>query len=228
MSPQTKRDNISLASIRDRAAKTPYGIIFDCDGVLFDSKAANTAFYNHIRAAVHLPPMTDEEATRSHMLATQDAITCMVPPDLLQDALDVCKKTNYRDLFMDMMLPADHVYSFLQTMKARGIPLALCTNRTDSVHLVLRHFAMDSYFTPVMTITHVRPKPDAQGLTAITKIWDTSPDSVIFLGDSLVDQQSAINAGVPFWSFNNPDLTASVHVSGFKELEDIVHLMLSS
>ncbi len=33
-------------------------IVFDCDGVLFDSKEANVKFYSHILERVGLPPVT--------------------------------------------------------------------------------------------------------------------------------------------------------------------------
>jgi len=36
-------------------------VIFDCDGVLFDSREANTVFYNHILSEFQLPPMTEED-----------------------------------------------------------------------------------------------------------------------------------------------------------------------
>ena len=37
------------------------GIIFDCDGVMIDSRAANAIFYNKVLAALGLPPLTPEQ-----------------------------------------------------------------------------------------------------------------------------------------------------------------------
>lgn len=202
------------------------GLILDCDGVLFDSKAANTAYYNHIRFAVDLPPMNDEEATYSHMASTEEALERMIPEELKANAKRIRDTTRYRDTFMALMEPAPHVYEFLRTMKDQGVPMAMCTNRSDSVHDVLAHFGMDSFFSPVMTITHARPKPDPQGLMDIVRIWGGNPASVAFLGDSLVDQQAAAAAGVPFWSFGSPSLNARLHVANFKELTEIMELVL--
>lgn len=36
------------------------GVIFDCDGVMIDSRAANDEFYNRVLAYFGLPPMTPE------------------------------------------------------------------------------------------------------------------------------------------------------------------------
>ena len=33
------------------------GVIFDCDGVMIDSRAANNVFYNRVLAYFGLPPM---------------------------------------------------------------------------------------------------------------------------------------------------------------------------
>ncbi len=202
------------------------GFVLDCDGVLFDSKEANTAYFNHIRFAVKLPPMTAEEAAYSHMASTDEALERMIPQELQAEARRAKLSTKYRDIFMDMMRPSPYMYSFLREMKKAGLRLALCTNRSDSVHHVLNHFDIGHYFSPVMTISQVQPKPSPQGLLEIVKAWDATPESIIFLGDSLVDQQAAVAASVPFWSFDNPRLAAEVHVSDFKQLGEILLLML--
>lgn len=202
------------------------GLIFDCDGVLFDSKAANTAYYNHIRFAVQLPPMNEEEASYSHMASAEEALERMIPDELKEDAKRARDTMRYRDTFMALMEPSPYVFEFLRAMKDREMPMALCTNRSDSVHDVLAHFGMNPFFSPVMTITHARPKPDPQGLVDIVRTWGVSPGSVAFLGDSLVDQQAAAAAGVPFWSFSSPDLNARLHVDNFKDLTEIMELML--
>lgn len=202
------------------------GLIFDCDGVLFDSKEANTAYYNHIRLAVLLPPMSEEEAAYSHMVSTDEALERMIPEERRLQALTARNNTSYRDTFMTLMRPSPHMHEFLRALKASGIAMALCTNRSDSVRHVLEHFGLTEYFSPVMTVSHARPKPDPDGLRKILDRWGTGPETVAFLGDSLVDQHAASAAGVPFWSFNNPGLPADLHVSSFKELDDFFSLML--
>lgn len=226
MSSLMKLAATSVINIDPKAGEKIQGVILDCDGVLFDSKEANTAYYNHIRLAVQLPPLSEDEAAYSHMASVDEVIERLIPEDLRDDAVKARNSVQYRDTFMSMMQPAPHVFQFLRAMKAKGMPMALCTNRSDSVHHVLRHFGMDEFFSPVMTISHAPPKPSPQGLIEITKMWDSAPGSLIFIGDSLVDQQAAVGAGISFWSFNSPELSAPIHISGFKELEDIMHLML--
>ena len=201
------------------------GLVLDCDGVLFDSKIANTAYYNYIRNAVHLPPMSEEEASYSHMASTEEVLHHTIPGTLREEATRVRDKTRYRDLFMPMMQPAPHMTTFLRNAQEYGLPLALCTNRSDSVYDVLDHFAIRQFFSPVITITHVQPKPSPEGLRQIAEIWNTDTASIAFLGDSLVDQQAAAAAGVPFWSYDNPELPAEVHIADFKKLDEVMRLV---
>lgn len=211
---------------REYAPKELFGLVFDCDGVLFDSKDANTAYYNHIRSAVQLPPMTAEEEWYSHMASTEQALERIIPGSLREEAALVRQRTKYRDTFMAMMRPATHMLAFLHNMHAAGLRMALCTNRSDSVFEVLRHFKIEAYFSPVMTISRVHPKPHPDGLLEIAQTWKVSPDHIAFIGDSLVDQQAATAAGVPFWSYANQDLSAVLHVTGFEELDEIMKLTL--
>jgi phosphoglycolate phosphatase-like HAD superfamily hydrolase len=47
-------------------------VIFDADGVLFESAESNTAYYNAIFAAIGEPPLSaDEERAGIFMAATQ-------------------------------------------------------------------------------------------------------------------------------------------------------------
>lgn len=194
------------------------GIIFDCDGVLFDSKGANSAYYNHIRAAVALPPMSEEEASYAHMVSTDEALERMIPENLLEQAIAARNATRFRDLFMSLMEPSPHMTDFLRAMQARKMPMALCTNRSDSVHHVLAHFGLQDFFSPVMTISHAKPKPDPEGLFKILSAWGAEPGAVAFLGDSLVDCRAAAAAGVPFWCFGTTAIPAALHVNSFAEL----------
>ena len=194
------------------------GIIFDCDGVLFDSKEANSAFYNHIREAVGLPPMTEKEASMAHMLATNEVLEQLIPLHLQEAAQAALKQTRYSENFMPMMLPAPQMVDFLEHMLEKGVRLALCTNRSDSVHRVLEHFDLSHFFSPVMTVSHVAPKPAPEGLLRILDAWGIRNCDVAYVGDSMVDEQAARRAGIPFWSFGNQNLSARLHLSGFAEL----------
>ena len=49
-------------------------IIYDCDGVLFDSLEANRTLYNHIAISMGRGPMSEEELQYCHMNTVHDSI----------------------------------------------------------------------------------------------------------------------------------------------------------
>ena len=49
-------------------------VIFDCDGVMFDSLDANRAYYNHILAHFGHPPMDDEALQYVHVRHVADSV----------------------------------------------------------------------------------------------------------------------------------------------------------
>ncbi len=209
-------------ALKEEYARGLAGLIFDCDGVLFDSQEANDAYYNRIRSMVGLPPMTQTEADYAHMVSTDEALKRMIPEGLLSAALEARNSLRYRDNFMALMRPAPAVFDFLGSLQKKGLRLALCTNRSDSVRDVLAHFGMQRYFEPVITISRAKPKPDPDGLQQILEEWKAMSCQVAFVGDSLVDQQASSAAGVPFWSFANPDLHARLHVDSFAQLGEML------
>ena len=47
---------------------------------------------------------------------------------------------------------------------------------------------------------------------------------MLYVGDSIVDQQAADAAGVDLVAYDNPSLSAAYHIRSLKEIEDILCL----
>ena len=56
-------------------------IIFDCDGVMFDSRQANIAFYNTILARFEKPRLTDDALDVVHMSTAEESINYLFRDD---------------------------------------------------------------------------------------------------------------------------------------------------
>ena len=76
-------------------------IIFDCDGVLFDSRYANEAFYNHIRRNFHLPPLTPAELEYVHMATAEESVNYIIP--------DATMRVQAQDFRISMNLSLIHI-----------------------------------------------------------------------------------------------------------------------
>ncbi|MDY7001726.1 MAG: HAD family hydrolase, partial [Thermodesulfobacteriota bacterium] len=67
------------------------GIVFDCDGVMFDSMGANRRYYNLVLEGLSLGPMDQDQERYVHAHMVRDSIAHIVPPERLQEADEIRK-----------------------------------------------------------------------------------------------------------------------------------------
>ncbi|MCF8103970.1 MAG: HAD family hydrolase [Desulfohalobiaceae bacterium] len=197
---------------------TVRGVVFDCDGVLIDSREANVRFYGLILEQLGLSPMSlqDEDFVHSHTV--QESLAHLVPEELLDSADRARKNITYRQVIRFISLEQG-IREYLNCLRRAGIPCAVNTNRTDTMDMILEQFGLGSYFHPVVTSRDVnRPKPHPESLRLILDSWGLTPEQVVFIGDSLVDEQAARGAGTLFWSYKNENLSADRYVFDYHEM----------
>jgi len=194
-------------------------VIFDCDGVMFDSKNANRMYYNTILAALGHPPMTDEEVEYVHIHNVMDSVRHI----LRHYPADIDKAERYRaDLdyqpFLQYMNMEPDLIEFLNFLTPR-YERAISTNRTTTMRAILDIFGLAPYFGKVVTAFDVaRPKPYPDALHAILNHFAMTVDEAIYIGDSIIDRQHTNSVGMQMIAFKNPDLDAEYHVQSFMEI----------
>ena len=162
-------------------------IVFDCDGVMFDSKKSNTMYYNYLLAHFGLPPMSGCEEDFVHMnnvtsrsgifSATTDSLhwrKSMPSGDrpTMARSCNTWKWSLISRLSWSITSPRYH--------------LAISTNRTNTMIPLLKSYGLERYFGMVMTAaTAPRPKPAPDGLIAILDHFGCRPEEAIFIGDSM-------------------------------------------
>lgn len=196
------------------------GVIFDCDGVLIDSRIANAEYYNRVLAALHLPPLTDEQEAFTYMATADEALAYITPVELQPRLQDICRNSvNYMRDIMPLIRLEDGVLDFLHFLTGRGLRCAVHTNRSGGMAVVVDTFGLHPYFDPVVTALTVKPKPAPDGVHYIVQHWQTRPEQVLFVGDSNNDAQAALGGGVYFAAYRNPHLQANIQVQSYQELE---------
>ncbi|GAU09527.1 hypothetical protein DPF_2254 [Desulfoplanes formicivorans] len=196
------------------------GIIFDCDGVLFDSKEVNRRYYNALRCALGLPELSLAELEYAHMQTVSRALERIIPRDRMQEVHEVRKELSYKD-YIPYLKPAEGLYALLDTLRSRGVRMAVNTNRLDTMEVILERFDLSMYFFPVITSARVVfPKPHPEGIHAILRAWKLGREEVRYIGDSKVDEITAIRAGVRFWAYGNEKLMAHRHIADFWTLKN--------
>ena len=206
---------IVATALSDRIA----GVVFDCDGVLIDSRVSNMAYYNRIRAIGGLSPMRPEEEEYAHMHSVRETLFRIFPPAMHGRLGDFARHVNYERDILPMIHPEPGVHACLDSLRACGLRLAVFTNRCGGMGAVLDRFNLRPYFDPVMTVAEVQAKPAPDGLLRIAESWQRPPEDLVFVGDSQLDALAAEAAGACFLAYRNPRLQARWHVDSLAELE---------
>lgn len=205
--------------------KTVYkAVIYDCDGVMFDSFEANLAFYDRIMAMLGKPPLAreDEELMQIlHTFASREVLRHIFPDEANWSAAMRCvPAVDYRELVQFMRMEE----GFRETIEllSPNLDLAVCTNRSVSIDTVLESFDLTRYFGIVMTASRVtNPKPHPEPLLKVLEHYRIGPGEALFVGDSEVDRQASQAAGIPFIAYR-ADLPAFARIDRHREILDLV------
>jgi len=179
------------------------GVIFDCDGVLFESRRANLAYYNAVMSHFDHPLVEandKEKAAICHTAASPEVFAFLLGEDRVAEALQFSAQLHYRQ-FIPWMDPEPGLVASLEELSASR-PLAVATNRGTSMDEILSHFQIDRFFKAVVTSRDVaRPKPHGDMLLLAAEKLGLPLAKLLFVGDSLYDKMAAESAGVRFVSY---------------------------
>ncbi len=198
-------------------------VIFDCDGVMFDSKNANQKYYNQLLEKFGHPPMNDSELEYVHTHNVIDAVQYIFkryPEEDLDKIHLYREELGYTDFLPYMTIEPD-LKAFLRFLKPHYIT-AISTNRTSTLPAILKIFEIEAYFDKVVTAFDVsRPKPHFEALVQILDHFKISVDEAVFIGDSMVDREHTNGVGMRLIAFKNPSLPAEYHVNSFMEIKKL-------
>src|SRR6185369_10102991 len=194
-------------------------VIYDCDGVMFNSLEANCVFYDSVfdHMGIRLDRHDTEMMRVIHTYANRDVLKHFFPEkDRLDEAVRFAGSIDYRKLFPLLKMEAGYMET-LDCLKAH-VKLAVCTNRSTSMDALLEEFDLAGYFSMVMTAAKADfPKPHPDPLNRILAYFGIEPQEALFVGDSAVDQQAAAAANVPFVAYRS-DLPARAVIQHHEEI----------
>ena len=176
------------------------GLIYDCDGVLFESRKANLAYYNAVLSEFNEPPVKESDHQKAHLChtaASADVLHQLLGKERVTKAMAVAERLDYRE-FIPFMQPQPGMTEAISTL-SKSFPLAIATNRGYSMPSILKHFGLTEYFQVIVTSRDVlQPKPAPDMLHVAAKNLLMAPDEILFIGDSELDQAAAKAAGMRF------------------------------
>jgi len=197
-------------------------VAFDCDGVLFDTKKANMAYYNQVLNHFDLPAMTKEQFSFIHMHTVDQSLAYLFEDQTTLEAAQTFRKNISYIPFLKFMEIEPYLKPLLEKLRP-AFKTAIATNRTDTMDRVLIEHDLTEFFDLVVTASDVkRPKPDSEPLVKILEHFGLKPRQMIYIGDSELDESAAKSAGVVMVAYKNRSLSADFHVESLQEIEDIL------
>jgi HAD superfamily hydrolase (TIGR01549 family) len=194
-------------------------VIFDCDGVMFDSRQANEAYYNHILAHFGKPEMTMAQRQFVHMHTARQSVAHLFEDDPRAEAAEAYRQQMSYFPFIAKMRREPYLKRFLTYLRP-SYKTAIATNRSDTMGRVLEEHGLQEDFDLVVScldVTHPKPAPDA--LFKILAHFSLSAPEALYIGDSEIDEKTAMAARVPFVAYKNRALAADCYIEHFGDIE---------
>jgi phosphoglycolate phosphatase len=197
--------------------------IFDCDGVILDSREANKAYYNAILEEFGRKSMNNKELSFVHMHTAEESVKYLFRDDIAaqKEALVYTQTLDYTR-FLDCLIMEPGVGDTIESIRPPMLT-AVSTNRSTTMSRVVDIFGLDKWFDIIVCALDVNnPKPDPEGVFKILETLEVEKDRAIYIGDSVVDEMVAYRAGIPLIAYKNRDLRAMFHVEHFVQIKTIL------
>lgn len=194
------------------ATTRPAALVFDLDGTLVDSRKDITTAINQLRAELDLPPLTLDQVVAMvgegakvlirRALADWDAD---LGPERLKEVLDRYLVL-YREVCVDTTRPYPGIEEMLEELAA-DYRMAVLSNKGEKLSVfILEELDLAFHFKAVLGGDSLPTrKPNPAGLRALADRFDLPVESLMLVGDSRVDAETARNAGCAFalveWGF---------------------------
>lgn len=177
-------------------------VIFDLDGTLVDTIADLAGATNYALVQLGLPTHS-VQAIRSFVGNGINKLLERSLPKELQAEAGVMRMREhfipyYNEHNADLSQPYQGIVSLLNELQSRGVQLAVASNKyQEATEKIIARYFPDIRFVKVCgQRTGVPIKPDPTVVWEIMEHAGVESNEVLYVGDSGVDMQTGVNAGV--------------------------------
>lgn len=188
-------------------------VIFDLDGTLLNTLDDLADSANYVLEKLGCPTHPVESYKYFVGNGIPKLIERCLPPDkqeLKNKALELFS-AYYSKHSEDKTAPYSQIPQLLDELRERGYKLGIITNKANNIsQQVVSHFFGENTFDCVQGLEEgLKAKPDSAGALKVAQTLSVSPENVLYIGDSGVDMQTAVNAGFTpcgvLWGFRKRD-----------------------
>ena len=177
-------------------------VIFDLDGTLLDTIADLAESANHALKQLGYPTR-DMETIRTFVGNGVNKLLFRALPDEEKTEENVMRmRTHFVPYYdthnADLSAPYPGIVPLVEELQAKGLMIAVASNKYQeaTVKLVKHYFPMIDFVEILGQREGIPVKPDPTIVYDILKKANVSKEEVLYVGDSGVDMQTAIHAGV--------------------------------
>jgi len=175
--------------------------IFDLDGTILNTLADLCDSLNEVLAEEGLPGHSQDHCRLMIGNGLETLVVRSLPEGLRLAAhvRPIFTKflERYRQKQLDKTAPYPGIPEMLAQLRARGILLAVLSNKAHPNALVVVEHYFPGTFQAVYGLRpEVPAKPDPAGALAIARDFNLRPEDFAFLGDSGVDMKTAVQANM--------------------------------
>lgn len=180
-------------------------IIFDLDGTILDTLVDLKNAVNYALTTYHLPQKDLEFVRKAIGNGTTILIKRCTPTDISdidrQKVFDTFK-SYYLEHYADYTIPYPGIISLLTKLKGR-VQLAVVSNKDHDLTNKIINKEFPSLFDIIQGsyLDHPR-KPDPYLINKIIKEYKLNKKDILYVGDTNVDKESALNAGLQYLLVN--------------------------
>lgn len=177
-------------------------VIFDLDGTLLDSLADIALAANRVLESRHLP--THELPAYRHFVGNGVDVLMerAMPPEQRDEESIASSSAQFRRVYAETWnfstCPYAGIRDLLEVLTQRQIPLAILSNKPhpNTITCVNEFFDATTFSVVFGQRQNVPCKPDPAAALEIASQLGVVPARCLFVGDSNVDMQTAVNAGM--------------------------------
>lgn len=178
----------------------PQNVIFDFDYTLADSSEGIVECVNYAAARLGLDPIPPTNIRKTIGLSLPDTCLELTGRDDIADEFSRQFILRADEIMADMTEIMDSVPETIAILKERGYPLGIVSTKfRRRIETILAREGLLELFQVIVGGEDVaRFKPHPEGINLSLRKLGCTPSDSVYVGDSLVDLETAKRAGIPF------------------------------
>lgn len=209
--------------------------VFDMDGTILDTLEDLKDSVNYALSECGYPQRTYDEVRRFVGNGIRKLIERAVPEGVSVSDIDRVHEVftgHYKVHCADKTKAYDGIKPLLEQLRANGVKTAVVSNKADyGVQELCKEYFDGLFDYAVGEREGIRRKPAPDSVNEALRVLGIPKNEAVYIGDSDVDYETAVNAGLPcisvLWGFRDEEFLRSKGASLFvREPSEILSIVL--